>query len=345
MTTVLCTLYNSLYLDKGLVLYDSLCECAKDFKLYVLCMDDKCYEVLKDLNQENHIPIKLSDFEDNDKELLQTKAKRSFGEYCWTCTPSIIKYVIEKYNEPICTYIDADMYFYQDPELLVNEMRKAGKSVMIIPHRFSRLNKHFESNGVYCVEFNTFINESKSQEVLKKWRQDCLECCSAKNDGLHFGDQKYLDRWPVVYPDVVHVCQNVGAGVAPWNIEWYKGCSNKYSVYFNNDNCTIPIIFYHFQHITYISRESVKTSIKRDLKSIDYHLVDYLYIDYLRKIEQKKAMLETKYKIQYLMKTHPAEVIEKRKGWRSWLKGFDIVMSVLRLTFPEKYNEEYVVCF
>ena len=69
MKTILCTLYNSLYLDKGLVLYDSLCECAKDFKLYVLCMDDKCYEVLTDLNQEHHIPVRLSDFEKGDTAL------------------------------------------------------------------------------------------------------------------------------------------------------------------------------------------------------------------------------------------------------------------------------------
>lgn len=345
MTTVLCTLYNSLYLDKGLVLYDSLCECAKDFKLYVLCMDDKCYEVLTDLKQENHILIKLSDFELGDEELLKAKGNRSFGEYCWTCTPSIILYVIKKYNEPICTYIDADMYFYQDPEILVDEMRNAGKTVMITPHRFSRLNKHFESNGIYCVEFNTFVDDPQSLKVLKKWKQDCLECCSAKNDGIHFGDQKYLDTWPVDYPDVVHVCQNVGAGVAPWNIEWYRGSDEKYSVYFNNDNSRCPIIFYHFQHITYISKDSVKTSITGGLKSIDYQLVNFLYKDYLKKIEQKKTILEANYNIQYLMKIHPAEFIRKRKGWRSWLKSFDIVMHVLRLIYPERYNKEYVVWF
>ena len=99
MTTVLCTLYNSLYLDKGLVLYDSLCECAKDFKLYVLCMDDKCYEVLTDLHQEHHIPIRLSDFERGDDSLLKAKANRPAGEYCWTCSSSFIRYILNKYNE------------------------------------------------------------------------------------------------------------------------------------------------------------------------------------------------------------------------------------------------------
>ena len=138
MTTVLCTLYNSLYLDKGLVLYDSLRECAKDFKLYVLCMDDKCYDVLSDLNLDRHIPIRLSDFEEGDYELLEAKANRPIGEYCWTCSSSFIRYILRKYNEPFCTYIDADMYFYSDPQILIDEMLLAGKSVMVTPHRFPK---------------------------------------------------------------------------------------------------------------------------------------------------------------------------------------------------------------
>ena len=122
MTTVLCTLYNSLYLDKGLVLYDSLCECAKDFKLYVLCMDDKCYEVLTDLKQEHHIPVRLADFEDGDSALLEAKSNRPMGEYCWTCSSSFIRYVLNHYSEDSCTYIDADMAFYNDPQILIDEM-------------------------------------------------------------------------------------------------------------------------------------------------------------------------------------------------------------------------------
>ena len=69
MKTTLCTLYNSLYLDKGLVLYDSLKECCADFILYVLCMDEKCYDVLSEINADDMIPIKLDDFED--EELLK----------------------------------------------------------------------------------------------------------------------------------------------------------------------------------------------------------------------------------------------------------------------------------
>ena len=50
---IFCTLFDSNYLDKGLVLLDSLKRLNIDFKLYVLAMNDKCYEVLSDVMKSN----------------------------------------------------------------------------------------------------------------------------------------------------------------------------------------------------------------------------------------------------------------------------------------------------
>lgn len=36
-----------------------------------------------------------------------------------------------------------------------------------------------------------------------------------------FGDQMYLNNWPLIFDNVYEV-QNKGAGVAPWNITQYK---------------------------------------------------------------------------------------------------------------------------
>lgn len=338
MKTILCTLFNHFYLDKGLVLYDSLKEVSCDFRLYILCMDDRCYEILKDIGYQEIVPIKLSEFED--KTMLEAKTNRSFGEYCWTCSSSLILYVLEKYNEPICTYIDADMYFYQNPEILIDEMRKEGKTVMITPHRFPPERKHLEVNGIYCVEFNSFVNEDCSLSVLRKWKQDCLNCCTSINDGVHFGDQKYLDVWPEKYPNIVHVCENPGAGIAPWNVEWYCGVKNQNNiVYFKQTGTKIPIVFYHFQHITYISRFVIKTSIQIDKLEIDYSWIHHIYFDYLKKIEEKKQMLELKYGIDYLMKDHPAK---RNAGFKRLFKNRIFMWMATRL-FPSKYIEEYVI--
>jgi len=337
MTTILCTLYNSLYLDKGLVLYDSLCECAKDFKLYVLCMDDKCYEVLVDLHQEHTIPIRLSDFESGDEKLLKAKESRSFGEYCWTCTPSLILYILKKYNEPICTYIDADMYFYQDPQILIDEMFNAGKTVLIVPHRFPAQKKYLEKHGIYCVQFNTFCNADSSNIILEKWRSNCIADSSI--DGNNFGDQKYLDTWPTEY-SCIHVTNNLGAGLAPWNIESYKLVDNQTNIVLYKENgLKLPVVFYHFQNLTYIDRKQVSTNFESNNSEIDYRLVDHLYVSYLKKIDKRKDYLIEKHDLDVIIKEHPVlsslGLFWHFKGWASKLFN--------RILFKKKSAPLYTV--
>ena len=157
----LCTLFNSNYLDKGLTLYESLEKFSNDFILYVLAMDDKCYNILTQENRKHLIAIDLKDFENED--LLKAKSNRSFGEYCFTCTASLIKYILTKYNSKYCTYIDADMYFYSDPICIIEEMNRRNASVQITGHRFNKFEAIERKNlvGEFCVEFNTFKNNKE----------------------------------------------------------------------------------------------------------------------------------------------------------------------------------------
>ena len=124
-----CTLFDSYYLDKGLALYHSLEECAREFKLYIFCFDDKSFQVLKSMEMKHAVLTHHSEIED--EELLKLKQERSKAEYCWTCTPVIIEYVLKHYKEPACTYIDADLFFFQDPAILFDEIKAAGANIVI----------------------------------------------------------------------------------------------------------------------------------------------------------------------------------------------------------------------
>ena len=339
MKTVLCTLYNSLYLDKGLVLFDSLKECAKDFELYVLCMDEKCYDVLFDIGDERLKPIHLTDIEND--SLLEAKAGRTSAEYCWTCTSRIVQYILETLEPECCTYIDADMYFYHDPQILVNEMLMAGKSVMMVPHRFTEKNMHLAKKvGTYCVEFNCFKNDVAGRTVLDYWHKKCLECCSNLGDGVHWGDQKYMDEWIELFPDIVYPCTNNGAGIAPWNIELYENYSDKEkSVLFKEKKETIPIYFYHFQSIKYLSKEIIDTSIKKGDPDIDYYMAKELYVPYLLKINTKKDLLLVKYGVNSLLQDHPS----KRNDNSYWncLNPIHVMSRILEYI---RKKDPFVIC-
>lgn len=306
MKNVFCTLYNSLYLDKGLVLYESLKKCSKNSILYVLCMDDKCFEVLSDISEENLIPILLQEVEN--EKMKEAKQNRSIAEYCWTCSSRLIEYVLDSNAPDSCTYIDADMYFFNDPQCLIDEMMSAGKSAMVVPHRFPKETEHIAVTiGTYCVEFNTFLNNDDGKKILNHWHNLCLECCSNLGDGIHWGDQKYLDILVKYYPEQIHVCEHVGAGVAPWNIMRYKGIEEtNYMTTFKDTGIKSNIVFYHYQALSYIGNNWIETGVSNGKRNIDYDLVDAIYGLYLSKIEEKRTMLCDKYNINLIIRHHPS---------------------------------------
>ena len=233
-----CTLFDQNYLIKGLAMYQSLAAQSKEMCLYVLCMDEITYDILKKLNLEKAVLIKKIDFED--PELLAVKSKRSVAEYCWTCTPSIIRYVMNKYSEiDYLTYLDADLLFFSDPQPIFDELEQT--SVSIIEHRFSKGFEESIVNGKYNVQWVGFRRDPDGMKTLDWWREKCLEWCFNRSDDGRFGDQKYLDNWTTDF-NGVHVIQNIGAGVGPWNFASYQISEKKGRVTINEQ----PLIFYHY---------------------------------------------------------------------------------------------------
>lgn len=306
MKKVLCTLFGFSYLDKGLVLYESLERVAGDFVLYVLAMDDDCYSFLHDCRSEKMVVIRLSEFEND--ALRFAKSNRSFGEYCWTCSASLIQFVLDYYNEPCCAYIDADMAFYSDPAVLFDELEQRGGSVMLTGHRFNRFEHYREfEEGRYCVEFNLFLNNSPAKEVLAQWVDQCLQSCSADNKKAGFGDQQYLNGWAETYDFVVETMQ-LGAGVAPWNISQYKLVSHdekKDSYLLRVRGKEVDLVFFHFAGIKYRSRELADISLY-SYWHIDDCFVAPLYSDYLQKLERYKQVVQENTGREILLYSHPA---------------------------------------
>lgn len=292
-----CTLFDANYLDKGIVLYYSLRTVCEDFMLYFFALDQITYDILMDLNLEKTKVIELKAFEN--PELIKVKEKRSKGEYCWTCTPIIVKYVLECYMVDCCTYIDADLYFYQSPQVLLKEFCDSGKAVGLTPHRFPDTyhGKVCEKrSGKYCVQFNSFLNNKDGKDLLEKWRIQCLEECSWEGGG----DQLYISDWGIKY-DCVYEYQNLGAGVAPWNLANYrlKDVDNIWYVF--GQRRRYQLVFYHFQNIQYSDdgRINVNVIAVPDGGLISKQTVRKIYYPYLKKIELIRDKLENKYHIKY----------------------------------------------
>ncbi|MBU1013191.1 MAG: glycosyl transferase [Bacteroidetes bacterium] len=266
-----CTLFDRNYLTRGLAMYESLKKHSANFHLYIFAFDDQSYSLLKKLNLESITVISLNEFED--EELLKVKSDRTAAEYCWTSTSSIIKYAIETYKLNCCTYLDADLYFFSDPSVLIEEMGE--KSVLITDHRYTKKYDQSAKSGIYCVQFMTFKNSQDGMKVLNWWRNACIDWCYARHEDGKFGDQKYLDDWTERFKGIVHVLENRGGGVAPWNIQQYD-LSDK----------NFKLVFYHFHYFILLENNQVELGIYK-LKEQDIQILYVPYIKHLKKITER----------------------------------------------------------
>jgi hypothetical protein len=280
------TLFNSNYLSRGLAMYDSLIASTKDFHLYVVAFDDNTFQYLKSKNLPKLTPISLSEFEDN--ELLRIKPSRSAAEYCWTCTPSTVYYCINKFKLDHCVYIDADMFFYSDPQVLFDEW--ANESVLITEHRYTKDYDQSTLNGIYCVQFVGFKNDANGMATLKWWRDACIDWCYARPEDGKFGDQKYLDDWTTRFKGV-HVLKHLGGGVAPWNIQQYtfEKKVNKIIGKELSSSKNFDLVFFHYHSLKFYTDGIVNLTHAYTIEMDKKKLLFFEYVKVLEIVKDKLA--------------------------------------------------------
>lgn len=242
-TKYLCTLFDSGYLLLGLSLIQSVERHFSSYKLWVLAMDEPCYQFLKSLSMKNVHVMRLSEIEDKHTEVA--KNNRTWQEYCWTLSPILPSYILEQNKEiDHITYLDADIFFYSSPDPIYDEIGSA--SIMITPHRFPQRLKEMEINGIFNVQMVFFRRDEEGLKCLARWRQQCLEWCYYKLEDGKMGDQKYLDEWPYLYKNIC-ILKNEQSGVALWNLEDTEIEVVNGIILANRK----PLIFYHFHKFKY----------------------------------------------------------------------------------------------
>ena len=233
-----CTYFDSYYMLKGLGLYTSLERVSDDFHLFVMAFDQECFDKLKSLNLKHMTVELLSTIETS--ELLAVKPTRSRGEYCWTCGPSAIYHFLTKYELDTITYLDSDLMFMTDPSVVFQEV--GNSSVAITEQGIG--DKEARTYGKYCVQYMTFRNDKDGLGALTWWRDSCIEWCFQKLEATRYADQKYLDEFPRRW-DNVHVIENLGVGIAPWNMHRYEYKDQS----FTYRGKEYPFVFFHFHGV------------------------------------------------------------------------------------------------
>lgn len=322
-----CTLFDSVYLSRGLALYYSLETYCENFHLYIFAFDDLSIQILNGLDLKSATIISLSEFED--ARLIQVKPKRTKAEYCWTCTSSTILYCLEKFNVDNCTYLDADLYFFSSPQSIFDEIGDA--SIALTEHHYSKKYDQSTTSGKYCVQFVFFRNNDEGLNALNWWRDSCIEWCYARLENGKFGDQKYLDDWTTRFNNV-HIIENFGAGVAPWNVQQYNFSNAKeyFITLFNNvSNKKFNLIFYHFHKLQFAIKNSTIVEIEPSNFDLSHNVLQKFYVPYIDKlliIEQSIKFIETPKKYTFLFK-NKSIITELYLSIRHILKKYKIFQT------------------
>lgn len=274
--------YNFSY--KVLTLNQSLSKVMDKYNLVIYCLDDKIFNYINNKKIKNVKLFKVKNIQND--QFKKTIYNRSWVEYIWTATPIIIDHCLDHYHGD-CIYVDSDLYFYQNPLPHIN--LKSNFDILITPHNFSKKYEHLVKYGKYCVQFIYFKSNLISKEILNEWLNKCIEWCYAKYENGKFGDQKYLEDWPLKYKSKVNVSSHKGY-LGPWNIDDYSVVDGKI-VYKNNE--IVKPIFYHFHNLNFINTKRVDIGNYK----INNQIFEKFYVKYINEAKENFSIINSHSKI------------------------------------------------
>ena len=254
---VFCAVVSKTRLIQGIACFLSLYETLDDFVIYVLCVDNKCYEFLKKVNFDRLRLFTISQL--NRADLIDLEDKRLLNQYCWTLKPGFIRYIFEMDNSiERVTYIDSDLFFLQDVRIIFENQPEASvllsSGEIFLPMYSKEFNQYMQYlTGKYNSGFISFKNDINGIECVKWWDKKCIESCTANPEDNKFGDQKYLEDMPFLFKDVEEIT-TPGINIGHWNYPKYRFSVRDSNIMVNNDK----LIFYHFSGFRIVNKNDIR---------------------------------------------------------------------------------------
>ena len=280
------TYVNGNFLPRFYALHASILRFQPNSILWTLALDA---EAEADLVAQKSNTIRLFTLRDlfqQEPSLEQAQRERSLVEFYVTCSPACFHHVLKELPEDTClTKLDTDCFFLSDPGP-IHELEKTA-NIAITPHRFPESLRHLERVGKFNAGWVTIKNNGTGRECVEKWKNQCLEWCHEKLGSKGFGDQKYIDEWPSLYPGVLSL-QHPGVNAALWNCGGMEIGLDRRGVTLNSH----PIIFFHFSGL------GAKASRVYEINWSQYGvkpsrlLLKHVYLPYLREVERVRKEMK-----------------------------------------------------
>ncbi|MDB1944699.1 hypothetical protein PMY73_12310 [Clostridium tertium] len=267
--SVFCMVVSRTRLIQAIACFLSLYKTMDDFKVYILCVDEKCYEFLKEINLDKIELVTIDEL--NREDLLEIKATRKLNQYCWTLKPGFIKHIFTLDDSIIrVTYIDSDLFFYQNPNVIFENQPDASvllsSGEIFLPMYSKEFNHTMQTlTGNFNSGFISFKKDINGLQCVNWWDKMCVDSCTSNPEDNKFGDQKYLDDMPFLFNNVYEITTQ-GINIGHWNYLKYKFTVSNDNVMVNNNK----LIFYHFSGFRIISKYDIRQVHEQDRVNIPF---------------------------------------------------------------------------
>lgn len=274
-----CTLFDRNYLPRGLALHRSLLRHGGEFTLHVLCLDASTQEALSSLALPRVELLAVEALEAWDAGLRAARPGRTAVEFYFTCKPVLLAWLLARHGGgERFTYLDSDLYFFADAARA--ERALAGHPVALSPHRFAAKSAAMKRFGEFNAGWISIDASAEARRFVAWWRERCLEWCRLVVEETRFGDQKYLDQVPALFPGTALAPPGINAG--PWNLDARElGVSPRGVMIAGH-----PLVAYHFHSVRRMLFDVYDCGLHEYGIALTAQIRDRIYRPYLQEVAQ-----------------------------------------------------------
>jgi hypothetical protein len=247
-----CSVADSKFSRNIVALNRSLKKYDLDYSLHLLCLDKEIYQKV---NDTNIIKYDFDIFLTNNPELQECRNNKPSREalinsganyelaskiqFIWSLSSYFTHYCLNflSTNSGVI-YVDSDIYFFDNWKKIYYHTDNI--SVGLVEHRIP----FHHNNGKYNVGILYFKKDQAGLECSKFWK-NCLLTQNHKyfSEYGDCGDQKYLELFPLLFPNVVSLDKFFGH-LAPWNLPFHQYTNT--GIVWNEQYQNV--MYYHFSN-------------------------------------------------------------------------------------------------
>lgn len=237
------------YLLKTVCLLQSFLRQGSVGRFWCFAGDQSSADLLRRLDPGSVVVVEETEYQT--PALRAVQAQRSRLEYACTAKPFIVQHVMRQAAAgDWVVWLDGDTFCFRPAEQIVPA---TAASVLLTPHRFTESFRYLEETaGTFNAGLVGFRNSDAGTSAVEWWARRCLEWCSARPEPGRYTDQKYLESFSSLFPEV-HEVAALGVNAAPWNAVERDVRQSGQDVLIDGQ----PLVLYHFQGLQIISRRLV----------------------------------------------------------------------------------------